>query len=117
MNSVSCIPKMDKTLQDFRSRIIELGYSYFFAKALLSAVKLDLFNRLGESALTAREMARKTSCNPRAMELLLNTLVGIKVLGKRGIRYHNTPLTREVLLRGKGRRKTRPYYIGDILNF
>lgn len=108
---------MDKTLQDFRSRIIELGYSYFFAKALLTAVKLDLFNRLGESALTARELARKTSCAPRAMGLLLNALVGMKVLGKRGIRYHNTPLTREVLLRGKGGCKTRPYYVGDILNF
>ena len=104
-------------MQDFRSRIIELGYSYFFAKALLAAVKLDLFNRLGESALTAREMASKTSCNPRAMGLLLNALVGMKVLGKRGIRYFNTPLTREVLIRGRGRFQTCPYYIGDILNF
>ncbi|HLA38116.1 MAG TPA: methyltransferase dimerization domain-containing protein, partial [Candidatus Brocadiales bacterium] len=104
-------------MQDFRSRIIELGYSYFFAKALLTAVKLDLFNRLGESALTTGELARKTSCNPRAMGLLLNALVGMKVLGKRSMRYYNTPLAREVLLKGKGGCKTYPYYVGDALNF
>jgi cyclopropane fatty-acyl-phospholipid synthase-like methyltransferase len=116
---------MDKTLQDFRSRVIELGYSYFFPRALLTAVKLDLFNRLGKSTLSARELARQTSCNPRAMELLLNALVGLKILGaRRGTSqraptlYHNTPAGREVLLKGRrGDPTGRPYYVGDILNF
>ncbi|MFN3466931.1 MAG: methyltransferase [Candidatus Brocadiales bacterium] len=108
---------MDKTLQDFRSRIIELGYSYFYAKTLLTAVKVDLFNRLGKSTMTARELARKTHCDPRAMELLLNALVGMKLLTKRGGQYSNTPMGRKILLKGRGRFETCPYYLGDILNF
>ncbi len=113
---------MNKTLQNFRSQVIELGYSYFYAKALLVAVKLDIFNRLGESTLSARELARKTSCDSRAMELLLNALVGVKILGKKDAPsgrtlYYNTPSGKEILVKGRGGFKIRPYYVGDILNF
>jgi precorrin-6B methylase 2 len=58
------------------------------------------------------------------MELLLNALVGMKILGiRRGkarratTLYYNTPFGKETLLKGRGGFKTRPYYLGDILNF
>ncbi len=102
---------MGKNLQEFRNSVVELGYSYFYSKTLLTAIKLDLFNLLGEFTLSASELAEKTYCEARAMELMLNALVGMKILGKRDKLFYNTPFGKEILLKGK------KLYIGNILNF
>jgi ubiquinone/menaquinone biosynthesis C-methylase UbiE/DNA-binding CsgD family transcriptional regulator len=51
------------------------------SRVLLTAVELDVFSTLGEGA-TAKEVSERLCTDPRATEMLLNTLVAIGALHK-----------------------------------
>jgi precorrin-6B methylase 2 len=101
----------DTTLEAFREKVIETGYIYIYSKALLTAVKLDLFNLIGKEARSPIELAKATGCSEHGVELLLKALVGMGFLKKKTNLYSNTSYGREVFL------KEKQLYLGDILSF
>lgn len=88
--------------------IFQLGY-YWETKILLTAVRLDVFSALGEKERTLPDVAQQIGADARALELLLNALVAMKVLAKEGPRYVNTETARHHLV------KHQPNYIGHLL--
>ncbi len=90
------------------AEIFQVGY-YWEAKILLTAVKMDLFSVIGESEKESDSVARQVGADARALELLLNALVAMKVLEKEGKCYRNTGTAKVHLA------KTSPRYIGHLL--
>ena len=90
------------------AEVFQLGY-YWETKILLTAVKLDVFSVLDGRGRTASEAAEKLGADVRALELLLNALVAIRLLSKTGDLYANTPVATTHLV------KHGPQYIGHLL--
>lgn len=72
-------------------------------------MKLDVFSVLDGRGRTASEAAEKLGADVRALELLLNALVAIRLLSKTGDLYANTPVATTHLV------KHGPQYIGHLL--
>jgi predicted O-methyltransferase YrrM len=70
--------------------LIERLRAFQQSRALLTAVELDVFEAT-ESDATAEDVASRIGGNPRATEMLLNALVALGVLRKRGAAFRNTP--------------------------
>lgn len=90
------------------AEIFQLGY-YWESKILLTAVTLDVFSILGDRALTATEIATRLKVDSRALALLLNALVAMRLIEKQGDRFLNTGVGRRHLVR------TSAEYIGHLL--
>jgi precorrin-6B methylase 2 len=93
--------------------ILQIGMGFWASKTLLSAVELELFTQLGDTALTADEIAAKLDLHPRSRYDFLDALVALGLLGRDGdgpdARYRNTPETTVFL------DKHSPAYVGGIL--
>jgi hypothetical protein len=94
-------------------KILDLGFGFWGAKTLLSAVELKLFTRLGDRALTGLELTRELGLHDRANPDFYDALVALGMLERDGegpgSRYRNTPDTATFL------DETRPEYVGGIL--
>lgn len=90
------------------AEVFQLGY-YWETKILLTAVKLDVFSALDGRGRAAIEAAGKVRADVRALELLLNALVAIRLLTKTGDVYINTPVATTHLV------KHSPQYVGHLL--
>ncbi|MCA9457533.1 MAG: hypothetical protein KC587_12785, partial [Nitrospira sp.] len=77
--------------------IFQIGY-YWETKILLTAVKLDLFSALKGQSLTVNEVAGSLKLNPRALELVMNALVAMRVLTKDEKLYANTSVAERHLV-------------------
>lgn len=100
----------DKEIAKFRDNTIRLGYDFFKTKALLTAVRLDIFNTIGNHKKGLKEITKTLKTDERSTGILLDSLVGLGLLQKIDGLYSNTEHGNEVLIRGKDG------YIGDILN-
>jgi hypothetical protein len=93
--------------------ILQLGFSYWQAKVLLSAVKLGVFSALAGGPLTGEELQARLGLHPRATYDFLDALVAMHMLDREGAgppaRYANTAETDFFLDREK------PSYVGGIL--
>jgi ubiquinone/menaquinone biosynthesis C-methylase UbiE len=89
------------------AEIFQLGY-YWEGKALLTAVKMDLFGAVSSSG-TAAEIAQLLRADNQAIELLLNALVAIGLLTKHDEKYANTPEAQDYLVPAS------PKYAGHLL--
>ena len=67
--------------------ILALGRSYQGAAVLAAAAELDLFNALSPEPLPAVALARTLQCDLRALTILLDALVALRLLAKWGGRY------------------------------
>jgi O-methyltransferase domain/Dimerisation domain len=81
-------------------RLVEIGSGYRRAKALLSAVELDLFTVLGEQPLDEATLAQSLALHPRAARDFFDALVALGLLARstEGL-YSNTPETNTFLNR------------------
>ncbi len=70
-------------------RIFEMA-SFWQTRALQTAVVMGLFDALADGPLTAARLARRLRAKTRSLELLLNALVGLELLVKRGGRFANS---------------------------
>ncbi len=77
--------------------LIRTADVYTDSRTLITGVELEVFTHIGSSWLTAKTVARKSHTFTEGMEFLLNALVGMGVLAKRGNRFRNTPLGRTYL--------------------
>lgn len=90
------------------AEIFQLGY-YWETKILLTAVTLDLFSILDGRERTAGELAQRIGADERALGLLLNALVAMRVLTKDADRFANAAVARAHLV------KSTPGYVGHLL--
>ena len=90
------------------AEVFQLGY-YWETKILLTAVKLDIFSALDGRGRTGAEAAGKIGADLRALELLLNALVAIRLLTKTGEVYANTPVAAANLVKHSSQ------YVGHLL--
>ncbi len=67
--------------------ILALGRSYQGAAVLAAAAELDLFNPLCSAPLPAADLARRLQCDQRAVTILLDALVALRLLEKSGGNY------------------------------
>lgn len=88
--------------------IFQIGY-YWETKILLTAVKLDLFTALKGQSLSVTEMAGALNLNPRALELVMNALVAMRVLIKKDKLYTNTSVAERHLVQSGSD------YVGHLL--
>ncbi len=90
------------------AEIFQLGY-YWETKILLTAVKLDVFSQLDGRPRTAEELAGRLQADQRALTLLLNALVALRVLTKTREQFSNSTAAQTYLV------KSAPQYIGHLL--
>lgn len=83
---------------DFQS-LADLARGYWPARILLTAVELDLFDHLGDAGMTPAELATAADIEPRGTTLLVDALVGLGLLVRRGNDVANSELTRRYLVR------------------
>ncbi len=90
-------------------RILELGFAFWGAKTLLSAVELGLFTELGKGPLDFGTLAGRLGLHQRSARDFLDALVALRVLERVDDHYSNTPEADLFLDRAK------PSYVGGIL--
>ena len=71
--------------------ILALGRSYQGAAVLAAAADLDLFSALSPAPLSAAQLAGKLECDSRALMILLDALVALRLLNKAGNCYSVPP--------------------------
>lgn len=80
--------------------LLELGRSYQAAAIFAAAADLELFDLLSRGGLAAQEVARKLGCQVRGVLILLDALVALRLLRKRGTSY-SLPTGTAALLTGE----------------
>ncbi len=89
--------------------IMQLGLAFWDAKALLSAVELDLFTTLAHGPLTGETLTAELGLQARGTIDWLDALVSLGMLERSGDEYANTAATGLFLDR------TKPSYAGGML--
>jgi ubiquinone/menaquinone biosynthesis C-methylase UbiE len=83
-------------------RLMELSFAYAPPLIIAAAVNNKVFDSLETCARTADEVAKETDAPPRALRILMNALVGLKLLKKdRQERYSLTPESAAFLVSNK----------------
>jgi ubiquinone/menaquinone biosynthesis C-methylase UbiE len=80
------------------------------ARIILTANHYRIFDHCESGGKTAASLSGLVKTDGRATELLLNSLVALGLLKKKGDRYGNTALSSRYLVKGK------PQYQGDIMD-
>jgi hypothetical protein len=88
-----------------------LASGHFEARAIQTALKLELFEMLERSPLDDAALAAAISANRRATALIANAMVALELLDKRAERYSLTEASRRYLLRSS------PEYLGGLILF
>lgn len=95
------------------SHIMQVGTGFWPSKALLSALELEVFTKLGDGAMPGGELGKACGLHPRGIADFFDTLVALGFLQKddQGSQtlYRNTPTTGHFL------DKNKPSYIGGFL--
>ena len=90
-------------------RILELGFAFWGAKTLLSAVELGVFSELAKGTQDGEALRERLNLHPRSARDFFDALVALGMLERRDGQYGNTPETDQFLDRAK------PSYVGGIL--
>ena len=91
-------------------RLMQFAWGYAPPLILEAAVKLHVFDRLDESARTVEELAAETGASARGLTAILNALVGLGLLARKGDRYTLTPESATFLV------STKPGYHGGFFD-
>jgi ubiquinone/menaquinone biosynthesis C-methylase UbiE len=75
----------------------------------MTGVELGVFTHISQGKSTARDIARASGASARGVEPLLDSLVGLGYLNKKGDRYGLEPISDEFLVQGK------PAYMGNMI--
>lgn len=93
------------------SDLARLASGHVEARIVQTALQLGIFDILGNNSLDARAIALSLGSDPRATELLLNTLVALGLLEKQSDRFFLTAVSSKYLVKTSGQ------YYGDMILF
>lgn len=93
------------------SQLTRISSGYTHSRIVQVAVKLGVFNIIKSKGSSSLEISIAISTNHRATELLLNALVALKFLRKKGVMFFNTTTSLKYLV------KTSPKYFGGMILF
>ena len=80
--------------------LMAVGHGYQRAMILFAALKLGVFRGLASGECDAFALARRVGADPGKLSILLDALAVQGLVGKRGKRYRNAQVARELLLPG-----------------
>lgn len=78
--------------------VLDLIEAFRRSKAMFTAVRLGIFDKLEEEPRTTAVLATELKVNAGALQRLLNGCVGLKLLRREGDEYHNTPVASRYLV-------------------
>jgi ubiquinone/menaquinone biosynthesis C-methylase UbiE len=104
----SSMPTTERPATD-AAALMQIQFSFAASRILLTALELDVFTPLASGEKTAAALVDATGCSPRALPMLLDALVPLGLLSKRGHSYALTPLSQSNLVKGE------PGYIGAAM--
>jgi ubiquinone/menaquinone biosynthesis C-methylase UbiE len=81
-----------------RGALDELSFYFAPPAVLFTALKLGVFEAIGQTAKNAHDLASATRCSPRGMTMLLNCLAAIDLLEKENGMYRLKDLSRKYFL-------------------
>ena len=84
----------------FPRPMVEVMGGMLLSRAVMAGVRFGVFDHLEAGALNARQVAEASGCDPHAMGLLLDSLVGCGYLARTEGLYRNTPAATRWLLSG-----------------
>lgn len=90
------------------AHLLQVGFGFWGAKTLLSAVELGLFSALVPEPLDAETLQSRLGLHPRGARDFFDALVALGLLQRTNGRYHNTPETDLFLDPAK------PAYLGGL---
>ncbi len=90
-------------------KLWQIARGFQASRILLTAAELGVFAALGDGSATSAEVARKIGADPRATDRLMNALVALELMTKKGGRFANSADACELLVPGK------PDYIGGAI--
>jgi ubiquinone/menaquinone biosynthesis C-methylase UbiE len=91
-------------------RIMQVAWGYAPPLIIEAAVKHGVFDSLDQSPKTAQQIARQTRASERGIRAILNALVGLRLLARKGTRYALTSESATFLVSGK------PSYCGAFFH-
>jgi hypothetical protein len=74
--------------------LLDAGVSLFQGSALLTAGDIRLFNHLKNTSLTLEEIGQKTNCSLQGLHVLLNSMMNIGYINRKGNKYSLTKAMR-----------------------
>lgn len=80
--------------------LMEAAHGYQRSMTLFTALRLGVFTALASGPSDATRLARALSADPRRLSILLNALVAIGLLRRRGLEYRNGALASRFLSEG-----------------
>src|SRR4051794_17856166 len=89
--------------------ILQVGFSFWACKMLLSAIELELFTELAKHPLRGTELQGRLGLHQRSARDFFDALVASGFLERVGDIYSNTPATELYL------DKRKPTYVGGML--
>src|SRR3982751_1154379 len=89
--------------------ILQVGFSFWACKTLLSAIELEVFTELAQHPLPLTELQGRLGLHPRSARDFFDALVGTGFLERDGGTYRNTSATDLYL------DKRKPTYVGGML--
>lgn len=93
------------------NKLLDLAMGYRRSKPLLVALHYDLFSHVEDGCHTVAALRHRLSVDERALRLLLEALVALDLLSRRGERYVNRQATRRFLV------SRSPEYVGNNLKY
>lgn len=93
------------------NNLLDLVFAFQKSRVLISAFELDLFNVIGESSKTAREITFELNTEEFATRKLLDVLVSLNILVKSGDRYSIAKRFINLITKGSS------HYIGNLKYF
>jgi hypothetical protein len=80
--------------------LMAVGHGYQRAMTLFAALKLGVFRGLASGECDASALARRVGADPGKLSILLDALAVQGLVGKKGKRYRNAQVARDLLLPG-----------------
>jgi ubiquinone/menaquinone biosynthesis C-methylase UbiE len=102
-SGIQCRMKHPKELTP--ERIMQMAWGYAPPLIIEAAVKHGIFDLLDKSPKTAQQLAKATRASVRGLTAILNALVGLQLLARKGNRYTLTRESAAFLVSSKS-----PYY-------
>jgi len=100
------VPSSSRDSAPTPERIQQIAWGYAPPLILEAALNYRLFDLLDESPQTVEELAYRTGASARGLTAILNALVGLEFLARKGNRYTLTPESAAFLV------STKPAYYG-----